>query len=398
MRVVVIGDVGVVGGMMHVGDEAMFDAMVEALRARGVERIVGISNAPAETADRYGIEAIGGLAFPGSREDLSIRSAAVLAAADGRATIAADDPALAVIEAVASADGVVVAGGGNLTSNWPHRIFERTILGTLAERFGTPLVVSGQTLGPRLDPVDRATVGALLRSARLVGVREHPSAGVAADLGVPTGRLAANRDDATFLGADEHEPADGAADLLLVSLSVHLGGLPRGATISGLARSIDALADRTGLEPAFHPHFGSLVPGTLAGDQVLHDAVRTELRSPSVVLPTGDPRSAARLARGAGMLVTSRYHPAVFAGPAGVPIAALPVDSYTGVKLRGATGWWAQDGVIDLATAWTPAGGDALARVWASRETVRASADRDRRAARAAMSAWFNRVAGEIAR
>ena len=67
MRIVAIGDVGVVDGMMHIGDEAMFDALVEALRARGASSIVGVSGNPSETAERYGIEAVGRIGFTGAR-------------------------------------------------------------------------------------------------------------------------------------------------------------------------------------------------------------------------------------------------------------------------------------------------------------------------------------------
>ena len=167
MRVVVIGDVGVAGGMMHIGDEAMFDAMVEALRARGADAITGISSAPAETAVRYGIDAIDRIGFEGSRAEMQARFDAVVAAVDGAAGLPREDPARAVIDAVAGADAVVIAGGGNLASNWPLHVFERAALVAIAERLDRPLVVSGQTFGPRLEGVDRELVGRLLRSARL---------------------------------------------------------------------------------------------------------------------------------------------------------------------------------------------------------------------------------------
>ena len=398
MRVVVIGDVGVVDGMMHIGDEAMFDAMVEALRHRGADAITGISSSPAETAARYGVDAVGRIGFTGSRSDMRARLADVLAAADGAASaLPREDPARSVIEAVEQADAVVIAGGGNLASNWPLHVFERAALGAIARRFGRPLVVSGQTFGPRLDGEDRELVGGLLRSARLVGVREHASERIASELGVEPGRLAANRDDASFLGFGDAPSADGTAPSILVSLSVHLGGLPRDETVAGLAASLDALAGRTGLPLVFHPHFGSLDPAVTAGDAVLHREIRARLVAPSTALPPGDPRPAAHLARSAAMLVTSRYHPAVFAAPAGVPIAALAADDYTSVKLRGATGWWGQDGVLDLAVAASAEGGAALARVRERGGRARDAAERARPAAEAASSAWFDRVADALA-
>jgi hypothetical protein len=410
MRIVVIGDVGVVGGMMHIGDEAMFDALVEALRARGASSIVGVSSDPPETAERYGIEAVPPIGFTGGRADMEARFAAVVRCAAGEQALPADDPVWGVIDAVAGADAAAIAGGGNMASNRPMHVFERAALGVIAEAFGRPLVVTGQTLGPRLDPAERELVGGLLRRARLVGVREHASERLALELGVPRDRLAANRDDATFLGlgiggglggtgtsgdegrADAAGVTGAAVAPILVSLSLHLGGLPRPQAVAGLAAALDGLAERAGRPIVFHPHFGSLDPSRTAGDEVLHDEVRAAMRAPAEALQPGDPRPAARLARGAAMLVTSRYHPAVFAGPGGVPVAALSADDYTAVKLRGATGWWDQHGVIDLAAAVSPSGADALGGVWDTRAQAQADAARLRPAAEAASAAWFDRV------
>jgi len=395
MRIVAIGDVGVVDGMMHIGDEAMFEAMLDGLRDRGLGEVTAISAAPAETAERYGVAAIDRMGFAGTRAEMLERLDAVRATVGGASILPSGDPARTVVEAVAEADAVVIAGGGNLASNWPAHVFERAGLAAAAERLGRPLVVSGQTLGPWLDAPERALVAGLLRSARLVGVRERASLRLARELGVADGRLAANRDDASFLaaggrGPDPHEP------FLLVSLSLHLGGLPRDETVRGLAAALDRLANRAEAPVRFHPHFGSLDPSVDAGDEVLHAEVRDAMRAPAQLLQPGDPRSAARLAREAAMLVTSRYHPAVFAAPAGVPVAALSADGYTEVKLRGVTGWWEQDGVIPLGVAASRDGGDALGRVWDRRATTRAAADRVRAQAMEDFAAWFDRVADAL--
>ncbi|GAA1058639.1 polysaccharide pyruvyl transferase family protein [Agromyces bracchium] len=407
MRIVAIGDVGVVDGMMHIGDEAMFEAMVDALRDRGVDEVTAISAAPEDTAARYDVVAIGRIGFTGTRARMHERLEAVRSAASGTPTLSGGDPAAAVVDAVAGADAVVIAGGGNLASNWPSHVFERAALGAIAERLGRPLVVSGQTLGPWLDAPDRALVAELLRSARLTGVREPASLALAGELGVPTERLAGNRDDAGFLGVGDPRSGAGAGlDLdtgggtaepyVLVSLSLHLGGLPREETVRGLASTLDRVADRVGAPVRFHPHFGSLDPAVEAGDEVLHAAVRDAMRSPAELLQPGDARSAAKLARGAAMLVTSRYHPAVFATAAGVPVAALSADDYTAVKLRGATGWWDQDGVIPLGLAASDEGGDALGRIWDRRASTRSAALALRERAMEESAAWFDRVASAL--
>jgi polysaccharide pyruvyl transferase WcaK-like protein len=97
------------------------------------------------------------------------------------------------------------------------------------------------------------------------------------------------------------------------------------------------------------------------------------------------------------MLVTGRYHPAVFAAPAGVPIAALVVDAYTDVKLRGVLDHWGQSGLVDLDTVARGGAAPTLLRIAAGhRET------RDRAAARIAAHReqsreWWDRVAADLA-
>ena len=391
MQIVALGDVGVVDGMMHIGDEAMTEALLDELGVRGMSSATVLSSAPADTAERYGVTAIPRLGFPGDRAAGRARFDAVLAAVAGRRALPGDDPVWAVIDAVAACDGVAIAGGGNLASTWPSHVFERAALGAIAAAHGRPLVVSGQTLGPGLDEGDRELVCGLLAGARRVGLREADSVRLAAELGAPG---TATLDDASFLGFDE--PAPAVDPFLLVSLSTHLGGRPRDAVVSGLAAALDALHLETGMPIRFHAHFGSLEPGVVRGDAILHDEVRGALRSDSDVVPTGDSRTAARLARSAGMLVTGRYHPAVFAAPAGVPIAALVVDAYTDVKLRGVLTHWEQTGLVDLDTVVRGEAADSF-RAIAARgpELARSTAGLLPRQ-RARATAWWDGVAAEL--
>ncbi|WP_170285741.1 polysaccharide pyruvyl transferase family protein [Microbacterium rhizomatis] len=392
MHLVAIGDVGVSGDVVHIGDEAMFEALRDEVSARGVRSILAISSAPAETARRYGVDAIDRIGFTGDRAAMAARLAAVAACLEGDSALAEDDPAWRVISAVRDADAVAIAGGGNMASNWPLHIYERAALALIARRYGRPLVVSGQTLGPALTAPDREVLAPLLHSAALVGVRERASEALAASLGVETARLSAHTDDASFLGFDDRPVTPEPAGSLVVSLSTHLGGLPRAETVAGLARALDGLAAASGLSVVFHPHFGSLDPDVLVGDQVLHDEVRAAMRTPSRAVPPGDARSSAALARSAGMLVTSRYHPTVFATPAGVPVAALVADDYTGVKLRGATGWWDQHGTMPLAHAAGAGGAASLIEVWESAPRVAERTAELLPSARAAHAEWWDRV------
>lgn len=380
MRIVAIGDIGVVDDMIHIGDEAMFGALVSALRSRGVEHVTGISSNPAESAARYGIAALLPFGFGPDRTANERLLRDILTAPDARAR--------AIVEAVRAADGVVVGGGGNMTSLWPHHVFERAALGAVAAAHGTPLVVTGQTIGPALDEGDAALVTGLLSSAQLVGLRESSSRDLVARLGV-TAPFELTVDDASYLVNDE--PARG--DYCLVSLANHVGGADRDA----VAREVAALLDGLGLPVRFLAHFGSLVPGQSRGDSVLHDRVIAAMRSPAAVVTPTDSESAARLAREAAFVVSSRYHPVVFAVPAGVPALAIPVDDYTGVKLRGALGNFGQDGLLPVDELVAGRGGPVASGVWAQRDEIRSRAAQLSASKRAASADWWDRVVGALA-
>lgn len=390
MRVVTLGDVGVIEDMMHIGDEAMFRAARDELGARGAT-VTAVSSVPDETTERYGVDAVPRIRFDGlDREASEQRLAAVLATAGGEDALPADDPARAVIAAVRDADGVLIAGGGNLASTWPLHVYERAALGGIAEVLGRPLVVSGQTFGPDLRGRDRELVGRLLASARLVGAREAASQALADDLGVAA-RLGV--DDASFVRGDAAAQAGG----VLVSLSLSLGGADRTEVVAGVAALADAAAEVTGASVRFHAHFGPLTGTTPRGDAVLHEEVRAAMRVPSSVVPTGDVPAAAALAREAAVLITGRYHPAVFAAPAGVPVLGLVTDGYTAVKQRGALAHWGQQATVPI----TAAGGDGirdLRTLWADRERIRAAAAERSPAHRAAFAAWWDDAADAFAR
>jgi len=393
MRVVVIGDVGVVDGMMHIGDEAMFEAMTAELRARGA-RITGISSAPEETASRYGIAAIDRIGFDLSagRDAAEQRLALVLRAAtddDVFGALPQDDSARGVIDAVRSASGVAVAGGGNLASTWPQHAYERRALAGIARALGRPVVVSGQTLGPHLVDRDRELVAELFADASLVGLREGASFRLARQLAGPDAPLTATVDDASFLVSGSTEP-DGH---LLVSLSTHLGGRDRIMSVAAIAGLLDRLTASSGLPVRFLAHFGSLEDGVVRGDSVLHEEVRAAMSAPSEVIATSDSRAAADAARHAELLVTSRYHPAVFAVPAGVPTVAIAVDDYTRIKLRGALGNFGQDTVVALDDVLSGAADRVADAAWAKRDRTRAEGTRISGDRYPEWSAWWDRVA-----
>jgi polysaccharide pyruvyl transferase WcaK-like protein len=393
--------------MVHVGDEAMFDELVHQLRRRGIEHVTAISSNPGETRDRYGVDAVGGIGFRSmNRREQQERMNHVLRTAAGETGLLdSDDTALSVIAAVRASDGVAISGGGNMASTWPSHIFERGTVGEIARLLGKPLVVSGQTIGPHLDDADSALVARLLSSARLVGLREAPSHAFCLELGVPAELLTQTVDDASFLSdraPAETDPADSpaaAAPYCLVSLSTHVGDESRDAFQRRTAELLDSIAQATGLGIRFFAHFASLDAEESRGDTVMHNAVIDRMKSKGVAtLTTDDSVAAARLARAAALVVSSRYHPAVFAVSGGVPTIGIPVDDYTTTKLTGALGNFGQSGLVPADVLVAGDGPAVASAVWADREGIRERGLAVAETNRAASAAWWDRVAGAFAR
>ena len=206
-RLVIIADVGGAEAR-HIGDEAILEANLGALRRLIPEvALTVVSNEPQWTADRYGVEAVPLFGFP--KDPASrIERAALLdrLLVDGVNCLpektAAEPISNPTVAAVAHADGVIVSGGGNLSSTWPDLLYERIALLCLARTFGKPAVVLGQTIGPALREDEHELLSEALRTARFVGVRELPSALLALELQVPSGIIWYQADDALFLEPD----------------------------------------------------------------------------------------------------------------------------------------------------------------------------------------------------
>lgn len=391
MRVLVIGDIGAESSY-HAGDEAMAVAAVDELRLRdpGLE-VVAVSGAPAATTARYGWSAVPRCGFAALVGDAQrdARLAAVLAAGDGRSdALGWSDPAWTVIEAVGRCDAVLVTGGGNLNSTWPEHVYERAALAGLARQFGRPLVVTGQSIGPHLARRHGELTNDVVTSAALVGARERRTYATALALGVPAERLRLTTDDAKFLVTPEGDPAP---EHLAATFAAGSGLVHRDVYVRRLGALVAHAHRSTGLPVRLVAHDGSLHGKD--GDTALHEAVREAAGGTGVEVVPFAPGQEPAAARAAQLVLSTRYHPVVWALSAGVPALAVATDAYTRTKIAGTL---ELDGLGALCVG--PAslvGGAALDvfdEVWARREELTARHAPVLAAQRASSAAWWDAV------
>ncbi len=347
-RIVVLGDVGE-SSAFHVGDEAMFTALLDTILriAPGEVFVTAMSVDPATTAERYGIAAVGYFGFAGQSQ---AESEALL-----QEILHGSPRGLSPVSALDQADLVVVSGGGNLTSSWPSHIYERVAVARLAKRRGIPLVVLGQSIGPWFEQRDRGLVAELLTSATLVTTREAASFDLARDLGVHPSRLFQHSDEATSLAP--RKPAQvPSKPFLALTIDEHLN-IAAEATVHAVLDTVLCYADQQNLAVVLVPHTGDLDHRATRHDVAVGVALLNivEARGLEAVLaPIGDVREAAWWSSEAEVVVSSRYHPIVFALAAATPSIFLSQDSYTAQKgvgvlsAAGAGKWhWSVDQPIE---------------------------------------------------
>lgn len=246
-------------------------------------------------------------------------------------------------DSIATMDAVVVSGGGNLNSRYGWLLYERAAAVRAAEHAGVPVYVTGQSLGPVLNPHDAQVLERMLRTARSVTVREHSSLSWCRERGIDA-RLSV--DDAT-----DYPVASPARTLHYaegISAGQALDELPEhyvcvtvnectNQQAQQIARLLDGMWREHGYAPVFLSHYGDPQNPT-SGDIQAHQRIAERLSpsTPATLLPILHADQSIAVHRAAAFTLTSRYHPAVFSAAAGIPVLALVPDAFTQMRVGGA--------------------------------------------------------------
>lgn len=344
-RMTMIGDIGW-SRFYHLGDEAMTEFALDALRARADVEITLIAGEPEYAAKMYGVDAVSRIGFKRDRPPNITRMRTILDYAESggeKGGLAADDPAIRVIETVRNSDAVLIAGGGNLNSMFAQHIFERATLAKLARIFDKPYALTSQTLGPLIYDEDRGIVHDLLAEAEFVGTRESYTTQLAGELGAGDAKIRRQVDDAFSLtagDADREAVADLTDKPFIVASFAEKASSPMITDSDYRLRVIEIvrrIAEETGLRLLLVPHGGAFAPAPQTRDQLtdaqIADSADNDLVQPTRMLTA---RQLVALTERAEFVIGTRYHAGIFAGAAAVPFISLAPNLYSSIRMRGA--------------------------------------------------------------
>lgn len=363
MRIAVLGDVG--QPVYHVGDEAMTHAAVQELERRGLTNVVLLSRDPANSQQRFRCASVRTLAFPWPPLERESYFDAV--AADD-----APEEARRLADTLRTCDALLIAGGGNLNSMYGWLLYERAAVAATARKLGLPVVISGQTLGPTLVRRDRDVAAELVSNAVVLGAREATTLDLGRKLSKNNNNVVPCLDDASFYASTSRNSQEQPAGAYIAAtFASGTGSMPPETFVKHVAASLDHAAQITGLPVVFLPHMATV--GASDGDEAMHLRIAQEMEAKNVELrPIADAASTAALTAGASMVITSRYHPAVFATDALLPCVALVVEDYGEARLRGTLANWGLGGfALSLPAVVGPAFRGAITEAWNRRAEIR---------------------------
>ena len=335
MRVAIHGDIG--RPAYHVGDEAVTHAAVAQFAKRGVTDVLLFTHDVARTRRAHaGVDAALTLAVPDepAARERYLDAVAAFAAGDPGA-FPAGDRVHGVMEKLRGVDALFVAGGGAMNSRHGRLLTERAALAHLATALGKQVVLGGQTFGPDLSDADRVTLAGLLGEATLVGLREDHSLALARELAGKHEGLRPCLDD-----AGELAPPPGWARPVLdrpplaATFAAPDDPTERGASARAYARLLDAASHRVGAPVLFLPHLAT--PGIGDGDEAFHAEIAAHLRAPHELAPIASALETAALTATCSGVVSSRYHPVIFALAGALGSVGVAADEYDRVRIAGA--------------------------------------------------------------
>ncbi|MDV3503508.1 polysaccharide pyruvyl transferase family protein [Marinobacter sp. M-5] len=320
-KILMLSDITGLGPDYHVGDEAMAEVAIERLG-----KLVGKNNLilgcadPDRVPETYGIRAFPFYHIPDQqmRRLLWKRPLSYFKA-----------KAMALYQ-VLRADKIIICGGGNMTSVWPHVLESRLRLLKLAAMLGKEFYLVSQTIGPYND-AHRKHIDRILPKAKWIGVRDRNFSNTQVSAPVHFAL-----DDACYLEKQHNDDtrAISAKHRPFACVSMRKFGPMDDDEVLRIAAAIERAVSARDCSTVFIPHHA---PRGSGGDIKLAHHIRPLWRQKPFVLVDPIPLASSlkALTADSQFVISMRYHQLIFALSLGIPAVGIYVDEYTEAKLRG---------------------------------------------------------------
>lgn len=253
-----------------------------------------------------------------------------------------------LLDLIQQADVLHASGGGYLTGMTRSRLWGSMLLLRLCHMLGTPVILTGQTIGVFRDRRDRRLAAWGMASAKYIGLRDPcESEREIAGIGLSGPHVQSGYDDALFC---ERASQEAVARVLRASCGelgtgsylaavFHFWGMDEATRLqatSRFAEMCDFASVKAGLPVVLVP----MVPW----DEKAARGVREQMSQPAFLVDHGyDYRIARGVFAGARAVLTMKHHPIIFAHGEGVPCLSVALDSYYLRKNRGAMAHFGQE-------------------------------------------------------
>jgi colanic acid/amylovoran biosynthesis protein len=237
------------------------------------------------------------------------------------------------VDAVRTADLVVVNGAGIMTDAFRDHAFGILATLDLAARRGIPTAMFGQGLGPIDDPDLRRRAAEVLPRVSLIAVRESKaSVPLLKSLGVVPSRIVVTGDDAIELAMPSAESLRASAGIDRRAIGINVRIAPYADVAPTMLSDV-----RTVLSDAARTRGARLVGIPIAhhGGGMDLETLRDLLDGEDGAAQLDTPRAVIDRIGECRVVVTGSYHGAVFALARGIPAVALVKSPYYAAKMTG---------------------------------------------------------------
>ncbi len=256
-----------------------------------------------------------------------------------------------LVQAIAEADVAISCGGGFWQDSWGAGVLIHVAQVLAALVAGVPVVCLGQSVGPFRSARLRALVGHVLRRTDAVVIRESESLATVQAMRIAPERLHLGTDMAFALDRDRPVRRAGAlrSGRLRVGVTARNWAFPHSLDRQAAQRHYeDALV--VALDHLLAVHDAEIVflpqvigPGN-DDDRLVERGLAARLKRPDRVRVVEDdlaPSELVEMLEGMDMLLATRFHSAIFAMLARVPVVAIAYEhKTTGIMRRMDLGRW----------------------------------------------------------